>query len=78
MIGARHTEARQSTAWSWKCSPVGSVVACLAGRRKEIVEHTLSSKLADIVLPDADGREVRLGSLWASQSAVLVFLRHYG
>jgi hypothetical protein len=42
------------------------------------VEQTLSSKLAEIVLPDADGREVRIGSLWASQPAVLVFLRHYG
>jgi hypothetical protein len=34
--------------------------------------------LAEIALPDADGREVRLGSLWAERPAVLVFLRHYG
>jgi hypothetical protein len=40
--------------------------------------QTLSSRLAEIVLPDADGREVRLGSLWAERPAVLVFLRHYG
>lgn len=38
----------------------------------------LSEKLAGIVLPDADGRELRLGTLWANGPAVLVFLRHYG
>lgn len=37
-----------------------------------------SSKLADITLPDVDGRPVRLGSLWADSPAVVVFLRHYG
>ncbi len=42
------------------------------------MEQSLSSKLAGIVLPDSDGREIRLGSLWASRPAVLVFLRHYG
>jgi len=31
-----------------------------------------------IVLPDVDGREVRLGSLWHHQPAVIAFLRHYG
>jgi hypothetical protein len=38
----------------------------------------LSSRLAEIVLPDANGKETRLGSLWASQPAVIGFLRHYG
>jgi len=42
------------------------------------VGETLSSKLAGIALPDADGKETRLGDLWASQPAVIVFLRHYG
>jgi peroxiredoxin len=42
------------------------------------VENSLSSKLAGLVLPDCDGREIRLGSLWTGQAAVLVFLRHYG
>jgi hypothetical protein len=42
------------------------------------VQQTLSKQLADIVLPDSDGREVRLGSLWESKPAVIVFLRHYG
>ena len=40
--------------------------------------RTLSDGLAPIVLPDAGGREIRLGSLWERQPAVLVFLRHYG
>ena len=40
--------------------------------------ESFSSKLADISLPDADGKSVRLGSLWADGPAVLVFLRHYG
>ena len=40
--------------------------------------HSLSAALAAIVLPDADGREVRLESLWERNAAVVVFLRHYG
>jgi len=39
---------------------------------------TFSSALADLTLPDVDGREVRLGSLWQTAPAVVVFLRHYG
>jgi hypothetical protein len=42
------------------------------------MDGTLSSRLTMIVLPDADGKEIRLGSLWATQPAVVVFLRHYG
>ena len=37
-----------------------------------------SEILADITLPDVEGRTTRLGSLWASAPAVVVFLRHYG
>jgi hypothetical protein len=40
--------------------------------------ETFSARLADITLPDADERPIRLGSLWAAQPAVIVFLRHYG
>jgi hypothetical protein len=43
-----------------------------------IVQETLSKQLANIVLPDTDDLEVRLGSLWESRPAVIVFLRHYG
>jgi hypothetical protein len=39
---------------------------------------SFSSKLADISLPDVDGKPTHLGSLWADGPAVLVFLRHYG
>lgn len=39
---------------------------------------SFSAKLAEIVLPDTDGRQVKLGSLWADSPAVIVFLRHYG
>jgi hypothetical protein len=39
---------------------------------------SLSSKLADITLPDPDGKTTRLGSLWEKGPAVVVFLRHYG
>jgi hypothetical protein len=42
------------------------------------MESSLSARLAGIVLPDTDGREIRLGSLWETSPAVLVFLRHYG
>ncbi len=39
---------------------------------------SLSAALAPIVLPDTDGRPVRLGSLWQERPAVVAFLRHYG
>jgi hypothetical protein len=42
------------------------------------MQQSLSKRLAEIVIPDSDGREVRLGSLWATSPAVIVFLRHYG
>jgi hypothetical protein len=35
-------------------------------------------ELADIVLPDHDGDDVRLGDLWADAPHALVWLRHYG
>lgn len=34
--------------------------------------------LADIVLRDHDGQEVRLGDHWRDRPAALVFLRHWG
>jgi len=39
---------------------------------------SFSSRLAGISLPDPDGRQVQLGSLWADRPAIVVFLRHYG
>jgi len=40
--------------------------------------RTLAAALAAISLPNADGQELRLGTLWESAPGVLVFLRHYG
>ena len=42
------------------------------------METSLSTKLSEIVLPDSDGKQIRMGSLWASQPCVVAFLRHYG
>lgn len=42
------------------------------------MSETYAERLANIVLPDAQMRQVRLGHLWSSQPAVVVFLRHYG
>ena len=37
-----------------------------------------TAKLAEIVLPDQDGNDVKLGDLWADRTVALVWLRHYG
>ncbi|MGI8921842.1 MAG: hypothetical protein ACR2HD_09285 [Solirubrobacteraceae bacterium] len=34
--------------------------------------------LADVVLPDHEGHDVRLGDLWRDGPVALVWLRHYG
>ena len=39
---------------------------------------SLAAALAPIVLPDTDGRMLRLGEIWHDGPAVVVFLRHYG
>jgi len=43
-----------------------------------VPRHSVSSALASIELPDSDGVQWRLGSLWETAPAVVVFLRHYG
>ena len=35
-------------------------------------------KLAQIVIPDQDSNDVRLGDLWRERPVALVWLRHYG
>jgi hypothetical protein len=47
-----------------------------SGKRPEAPAR--ADELADVVLQDADGEDVRLGELWAKRPAVVVFLRHYG
>ena len=52
-----------------------------AGRRvgyTPAMSKTLSAALAGITLPDTNGQETRLGSLWHAAPAIVVFLRHYG
>jgi len=44
----------------------------------ESLAVSLSERLAEIVLPDWEGQQVRLGSLWAESPAIIAFLRHYG
>lgn len=34
--------------------------------------------LGELVLPDDEGQDVRLGDLWLGQPVALVWLRHYG
>ena len=38
----------------------------------------IAERLAGMELLDADGRSVRLGSLWRERPIVLVFIRHFG
>jgi hypothetical protein len=47
-------------------------------RRQEARPPQDASALADLVVKDLEGGDVRLGSLWEDQPAVLVWLRHYG
>jgi len=42
------------------------------------MDKSISAKLANVVLPEAGGAQIRLGSLWERIPAVVVFLRHYG
>ena len=37
-----------------------------------------ASDFEDIVLPNQDGKDVRLGDLWSGRPVALVWLRHYG
>lgn len=50
----------------------------ISGSKQSTQSLKRADVLADIVLPDSEGRDVRLGDLWADELAVLVWLRHYG
>jgi prostamide/prostaglandin F2alpha synthase len=47
-------------------------------QRQETHPPDNANELADLVLQDARGADVRLGDLWAERPVVLVWLRHYG
>lgn len=50
----------------------------MAKNRRRANAPGRADELADIVLPDHEGTEVRLGDLWRDRPAALVFLRHWG
>jgi hypothetical protein len=49
-----------------------------ASRRQDVNPPPTGEALADLVLPDSEGQDVRLADLWSERPAVLVWLRHYG
>jgi prostamide/prostaglandin F2alpha synthase len=49
-----------------------------SSKRQQTAAPARADALADVVLEDSSGAEVRLGDLWEDKPAVLVFLRHYG
>jgi hypothetical protein len=49
-----------------------------ASERQHSDPPARADALSDIVLPDQQGNEVRLGDLWAERPAALIWLRHYG
>lgn len=50
----------------------------MSGSRQNVRPPADASGLADLVVKDLEGNDVRLGSLWEDRPAVLVWLRHYG
>jgi hypothetical protein len=45
---------------------------------RRTTDDATAEALADIVLPDHEGNDVRLGDLWHEGPVALVWLRHYG
>jgi hypothetical protein len=54
-------------------NPAGTVA-----KRQRTDPPESADQLADLVLQDQHGEDVRLGELWSEGPAVLVWLRHYG
>lgn len=50
----------------------------IASKHQHAEPPERADELAEIVLPDQDGHDVRLGDLWEDGPAALVWLRHYG
>jgi hypothetical protein len=49
-----------------------------ASRRQKTHAPESATELADFVLRDHRGENVRVGDVWSEGPAVLVWLRHYG
>ena len=54
-------------------NPLGAAIT-----RQKTDPPDSAGELADFVLQDHRGDDVRLGDLWSEGPAVLVWLRHYG
>jgi peroxiredoxin len=50
----------------------------MAKERERTSPPERADELAEMVLPDQDGNEVRLGDLWQDEPVALVWVRHYG
>ena len=46
--------------------------------RRDVSIGDPMQQLADVVVQDIEGNDVRLFKLWSDRPAVLVFVRHYG
>jgi len=61
-----------------------SRASAIAGRLGDVIDYSRpvaasrADALADLVLLDHEGRDVRLGDLWSERPVALVWLRHYG
>ena len=72
--GRRPTRGRYSRA----DRTVDTGILRTAKSRQHTAPPARADALADIVLPDSEGDDVRLGDLWSERPAALVWLRHYG
>lgn len=69
---------RHGRAHAARLGPVRRVASRRVASRSIPHVPSLTDELADVVVPDQDGTEVRLGDLWADRAVALVWLRHYG
>ena len=58
-------------------NPVRSLLDA-SPRRKSTHAPARADDLAELVLEDLDGHDVRLGDTWRDRPVALVWLRHYG
>jgi hypothetical protein len=59
-------------------NPLKALRRGTASKRQSTNPPDRADELADFVLQDNRGQDVRLGELWSDGPAVLVWLRHYG
>ena len=59
-------------------NPLRALAPGTVRKRQRTNPPERADDLADLVLQDRRGEDVRLGELWSEGPAVLVWLRHYG